>query len=155
MITPQVSVTLAWSKVPPTLWLSLLVFPKLPQMKAGGPEGQHTFCCFRKACACCLLHMPLKPVRISACKGFPRALCRVHRRLCSGPPSGEREHGHVQPLETWHFLDKFCSCHAVGLWEWCRTSSVALNAGGYLGAPCLLGRPWRLGLKGAFCGALQ
>jgi len=83
-------------------------------------------------------------------KGFPRASCGLHRRPCSGPPSGEREHSHGQRLEIWPFPDKFWLCHAVGLRERCITSSVALNGGGYLGVPCLLGRPWRLGLKRSF-----
>lgn len=155
MITPQVSVTLAWPKVPSTSWLSSLVFPKLPQMKAGGPEGQNTFHCFREACTCCLLHMPLRPAKIPTYKRCPRALCRVQRRLFSGCPSGGKGAQSGAAFGNLAFSGQICSCRAVGLWEQCRNSSVALNAGGYLAVPCLLGRPRRLGLKGTFCGALQ
>lgn len=155
MIIPQVSVTLAWPKVPSTSWLSSLVFPRLPQMKADGPEGQNTFHCFSEACMCCLLHMPLRPAKTPTCKGFPRALCRVQRRLCSGPPSWGNGAQSGAAFGNLAFSEQICMCCAVGLWEQCRNSSVALNAGGYLAVPCLLGRPWRLGLKGTFCGALQ
>lgn len=82
MITPQVSVTMAWSEIPSTSWLSSLVFSKLPQMKTGGLEG-HIHCCFRKAC----IYYParsLKASKLWTCC-LPRTFCRVHRKLCSGP----------------------------------------------------------------------
>lgn len=149
MITPQVSVTLVWPKVP---WLSLLVFPKLPWLKADGPEGLRTFCSFKKACTCCLLHIQWGYQHAKDSQGpFLESTegCAVDLH------QGERENSHVQPLKIWPpLLDKFCSCHAVGLWEWCRTSSVTLNAGGYLGVTCL-GRSQRLGLKGTSCGPLR
>lgn len=61
-----------------------------------------------------------------------RALCRVQRRLCSGPRSWGKGAQSGAAFGNLAFSGQICLCRAVRLWEQCRNSSVALNAGGFL-----------------------
>lgn len=131
MITPQVSKckpSMAWGPI-----YFMVVITSLSQTctdESMWSCGTVYLLLFQKG-----VHMPplphtLKAIEDKTYKGFPRALCRVYRRLCSGPASGGEGGQSCAAFGNLPFLDRFGSCHAAGFWERCRTSSVTLNAGG-------------------------